>query len=62
MYNSEVLFTEGLLSDWSARTENPWEAALFYVPTFTYYYSGAVWAHIPPPGHTLPPPPDTHTT
>ena len=41
IYSSELLFTEGLLSDWGVRTENPWEAALFYVPTFAYWYSGA---------------------
>lgn len=41
MYNSELQFTEQLLADWGVRTENPWEATLFYVPTFTYWYTGA---------------------
>jgi hypothetical protein len=26
--------------DWTVRTENPWEANLFYVPALTYFYSG----------------------
>ncbi|PNW87479.1 hypothetical protein CHLRE_02g144050v5 [Chlamydomonas reinhardtii] len=42
MYNAELEFTELLLGDWGVRTENPWEAALFYVPTFTYWYTGNV--------------------
>ncbi|GIL81236.1 hypothetical protein Vretimale_1194 [Volvox reticuliferus] len=42
MYNAELEFTEQLLGDWSVRTENPWEAALFYVPTFTYWYTGNI--------------------
>ncbi|KAG2485163.1 hypothetical protein HYH03_016053 [Edaphochlamys debaryana] len=40
MYNAEIDFTEQLLGDWSVRTENPWEAALFFVPTFAYWYHG----------------------
>jgi hypothetical protein len=27
------------VQDWSVRTENPWEANLFYVPALTYFYS-----------------------
>ncbi|PNW87478.1 hypothetical protein CHLRE_02g144100v5 [Chlamydomonas reinhardtii] len=42
MYNSELEFTDKLLGDWGVRTENPWEAALFYVPTFTYWFTGNV--------------------
>lgn len=40
IYNSEMEFTEQLLGDWSVRTQNPWEAALFYVPAYTYWYTG----------------------
>ncbi|KAG2485165.1 hypothetical protein HYH03_016055 [Edaphochlamys debaryana] len=40
MYNAEIEFVDKLLGDWSVRTENPWEATLFYVPTFTYWYCG----------------------
>jgi hypothetical protein len=32
-------FMAGLLHDWTVRTENPWEANLFYVPALTYAYS-----------------------
>jgi hypothetical protein len=32
-------FNSGLLHDWAVRTENPWEANLFYVPALTYAYS-----------------------
>ncbi|GFR40151.1 hypothetical protein Agub_g707, partial [Astrephomene gubernaculifera] len=42
MYNAELEFTEQLLGDWGVRTENPWEATLFYVPMFTYWYTGNV--------------------
>ncbi|KXZ50301.1 hypothetical protein GPECTOR_17g940 [Gonium pectorale] len=42
MYNAELEFTEQLLGDWAVRTENPWEAALFYVPMFTYWYTGNI--------------------
>ncbi|GFR49822.1 hypothetical protein Agub_g11762 [Astrephomene gubernaculifera] len=42
MYNSELEFTEQLLADWSVRTENPWEATFFFVPLFTYWYTGNV--------------------
>jgi hypothetical protein len=31
-------FISGLLTDWAVRTENPWEANLFYVPALTYAY------------------------
>ena len=27
------------LQDWSVRTEDPWEADLFYVPALTYFFS-----------------------
>ncbi|KAG2488215.1 hypothetical protein HYH03_013209 [Edaphochlamys debaryana] len=39
IYASEVEFMEQLLGDWSVRTENPWEASLFVVPTFTIWYT-----------------------
>ncbi|KAG2485164.1 hypothetical protein HYH03_016054 [Edaphochlamys debaryana] len=42
MYLAEIEFMEQLLGDWSVRTENPWEASLFVVPTFTYWYSANV--------------------
>lgn len=32
-------FMAGLLHDWTVRTENPWEANMFYVPALTYAYS-----------------------
>ena len=37
---AEHEFFNRLLGDWATRTENPWEANLFYIPTFTYYYIG----------------------
>ncbi|KAG2485167.1 hypothetical protein HYH03_016057 [Edaphochlamys debaryana] len=42
MYNVEIEFMEHLLADWGVRTENPWEAALFVVPSFTYWYTGNI--------------------
>ncbi|KAG2488188.1 hypothetical protein HYH03_013182, partial [Edaphochlamys debaryana] len=39
IYLAEIEFMEQLLGDWSVRTENPWEASLFVVPTFTYWYT-----------------------
>ncbi|KAG2495916.1 hypothetical protein HYH03_006153 [Edaphochlamys debaryana] len=42
MYNAEIEFMEQLLGDWAVRTENPWEAALFFVPTFAYWFHGNV--------------------
>lgn len=32
-------FHAGLLYDWSVRTENPYEANIFYVPALTYAYT-----------------------
>lgn len=32
-------FHAGLLHDWTVRTENPWEANMFYVPALTYAYT-----------------------
>lgn len=34
-------FISAFLSDWTVRTENPWEAHLFYVPALSYAYSGS---------------------
>jgi hypothetical protein len=34
------LFYQYLLKDWGVRTDNPWEASLFYVPALTYFWSG----------------------
>ncbi|EFJ41400.1 acetylglucosaminyltransferase [Volvox carteri f. nagariensis] len=42
MYLAELLFMEQLLGDWSVRTENPWEANLFVLPTYTIYYTGNI--------------------
>ncbi|KAG2453114.1 hypothetical protein HYH02_002445 [Chlamydomonas schloesseri] len=42
IYLAEHEFFNRLLGDWGVRTENPWEANLFYIPTFTYYYIGNV--------------------
>ncbi|KAG2488197.1 hypothetical protein HYH03_013191 [Edaphochlamys debaryana] len=39
IYLAEIEFMEQLLSDWSVRTENPWEASLFVVPTFALWYT-----------------------
>jgi len=42
-------FLSGFLHDWSVRTENPWEANLFYVPALTFAYSsnlGDVTEHL----------------
>ena len=40
MYATEDAFLEPLLTDWAVRTENPWEANLFMVPTYAISYSG----------------------
>ena len=40
IYTAYQHFMRQLYSDWSVRTENPWEADLFYVPALTYFYSG----------------------
>ncbi|KAG2493501.1 hypothetical protein HYH03_008317 [Edaphochlamys debaryana] len=40
IYLAEIVFMEQLLSDWSVRTENPWEASIFVIPTYTYWYTG----------------------
>lgn len=38
MYQSFQRFTELFLADTSGvRTENPWEANMFFVPTFAFY-------------------------
>ncbi|GLI65728.1 hypothetical protein VaNZ11_009332 [Volvox africanus] len=42
MYLAEVAFMDQLLSDWSTRTENPWEANLFVLNTYTIYYTGNI--------------------
>ncbi|KAG2488196.1 hypothetical protein HYH03_013190 [Edaphochlamys debaryana] len=39
IYLAEIEFMEQLLGDWSVRTENPWEASLFVVPTFALWYT-----------------------
>ncbi|KAG2493465.1 hypothetical protein HYH03_008282 [Edaphochlamys debaryana] len=40
IYGAELWFLEKLLGDWTVRTENPWEAALFFVPDFCYFHIG----------------------
>lgn len=45
IYSAWAAFLNTFLRDWASqhngvRTENPWEANLFYVPAFTYAYSG----------------------
>ena len=35
IYIAHLRFLERLLSDWAVRTEDPYEANLFYVPAFT---------------------------
>ncbi|KXZ45471.1 hypothetical protein GPECTOR_54g212 [Gonium pectorale] len=42
MYLAEVAFMDQLLGDWGVRTENPWEANLFVVSTYTIYYTGNI--------------------
>eukprot|EP00878_Enallax_costatus_P016506 GHUV01017315.1.p1 GENE.GHUV01017315.1~~GHUV01017315.1.p1 ORF type:complete len:576 (+),score=57.68 GHUV01017315.1:463-2190(+) len=42
-------FISGFMNDWTVRTENPWEANLFFVPALTYAYSsnlGDVTVHL----------------
>lgn len=39
LYMAEQVFYHRLLADWAVRTENPWEANLFFVPTNTYFYT-----------------------
>jgi hypothetical protein len=40
IYTAYQHFMASLYKDWAVRTENPWEANLFYVPALTYFYSG----------------------
>ncbi|KAG2499622.1 hypothetical protein HYH03_002561 [Edaphochlamys debaryana] len=47
IYLAETEFHHRLLGDWAVRTENPWEANLFFVPTHLYYYT----SNIGFPGH-----------
>ncbi|KXZ54166.1 hypothetical protein GPECTOR_5g263 [Gonium pectorale] len=42
IYAADDVFFFRLLADWRVRTENPWEANLFYVPTYVYWYIGNV--------------------
>ncbi|PNH05450.1 hypothetical protein TSOC_008269 [Tetrabaena socialis] len=42
IYLAEQEFFTRLLNDSVVRTENPWEANLFFIPTFTYYYIGNI--------------------
>lgn len=41
MYTAEMNLMEQLLTDPGVRTENPWEANLFFVPTFGPLFYGA---------------------
>jgi hypothetical protein len=40
-YNAYKGFISAFMGDWSSRTENPWEANLFYVPALSYAHSGS---------------------
>ncbi|KAG2500342.1 hypothetical protein HYH03_001917 [Edaphochlamys debaryana] len=42
MYIADLAFLDQLLADWTVRTENPWEANLFYINTYTLYYIGNI--------------------
>ncbi|KAG2486339.1 hypothetical protein HYH03_015043 [Edaphochlamys debaryana] len=42
IYQAEEFFIENFLTDTVVRTENPYEAHLFYIPALTMYYSGNV--------------------
>lgn len=39
IYQAFMRFQEMFLNDhiWGVRTENPWEANMFYLPAFAYY-------------------------
>ncbi|GAX80859.1 hypothetical protein CEUSTIGMA_g8294.t1 [Chlamydomonas eustigma] len=39
IYSAYNQFLDAFLKDWAVRTEDPWEANLFYIPAFTYSYS-----------------------
>jgi hypothetical protein len=39
IYIAYQQFMAALLQDWTVRTEDPWEATMFYVPALTYGYS-----------------------
>ncbi len=41
MYIAEHPFMDALLGDWALRTEDPWEANLFVIPAYTFYYTGS---------------------
>lgn len=40
IYFAHEKFFKNIAADWSVRTENPYEADLFYVPALAYQYSG----------------------
>jgi hypothetical protein len=42
IYTAYQHFQASLYKHWAVRTENPWEANLFYVPALTYFYSSNV--------------------
>ncbi|KXZ50252.1 hypothetical protein GPECTOR_17g890 [Gonium pectorale] len=42
IYLAEIDVYHRILGDTAIRTENPWEANLFFIPTHTYYYIGNV--------------------
>ncbi|KAG2436914.1 hypothetical protein HXX76_006433 [Chlamydomonas incerta] len=47
MYKAYELFLQYFLTDNVTRTENPWEANLFYVPLLLYFYIGNVRDAVP---------------
>lgn len=42
-YHTNSMFLDLLLRDADVRTENPWEANLFYIPAMAYSYTSNTW-------------------
>uniref|UniRef100_A0A7S0RCE8 EGF-like domain-containing protein n=1 Tax=Chlamydomonas leiostraca TaxID=1034604 RepID=A0A7S0RCE8_9CHLO len=40
IYHTFLTFLRMFLNDWAVRTENPWEANMFFLPVLAYYYTG----------------------
>ncbi|KAG1665073.1 hypothetical protein FOA52_012492 [Chlamydomonas sp. UWO 241] len=47
MYTGYEYFLQSFLTDWSVRTENPYEANMFFVPAMLYFYVANVRDPVP---------------
>jgi len=53
IYSSYEHYLDLILKDWAIRTEDPWQANLFYIPAFTYSYSSNLGDPTPHLVHVL---------